>query len=103
MKRMAGAVEIARRDRVDGAPAVVSPLGTVYLDLASTVDAGAEKLRLTKELDQMVKHVAGTEARLSNEAFVSKAPAAVLEGARKQLAEQQAKRVELERLLKSLG
>jgi len=103
LKRMAGAVEIARRDRVDGAPAVVSPLGTVYLDLASTVDAGAEKLRLTKELEQMVKHVAGTEARLSNEAFVSKAPVAVLEGARKQLAEQQAKRVELERLLKSLG
>jgi valyl-tRNA synthetase len=39
---------------------------------------------------------------LANEAFVSKAPPAVLEGARKQLAEQQAKRTELERLLSSL-
>ncbi|MBI4625061.1 MAG: valine--tRNA ligase [Verrucomicrobia bacterium] len=101
--RMAGAAEIARRDSVAGAPAVVTPLGTLYLDLASTVDAGAEKQRLTKELEQIAKHVAGTEARLANEAFVSKAPAAVLAGARQQLADQRAKRTELERLLAALG
>jgi valyl-tRNA synthetase len=103
LTRMAGAATISRRDKVDGAPAVVTPLGTVYLDLASTVDVGAEKVRLARELEQITKHVAGTEARLSNQAFVSKAPPAVLEGARKQLAEQQAKRTELERLLKALG
>src|ERR1035437_1055202 len=51
LTRMAGAAEIVRQDKVDGAPAVVTPLGTLYLDLASTVDAGAEKNRLTKELD----------------------------------------------------
>ena len=101
--RMAGAAEITRKDKVDGAPAVVTTLGTLYLDLASTVDAGAERIRMTKELDALAKHIAGTEARLANEAFTSKAPPAVLEGARKQLADQQAKRAELERLLKSLG
>src|ERR1019366_3039815 len=101
--RMAGAAAIVRRDKVDGAPAVVTTLGTLYLDLASTVDAGAEKVRLTKELDALAKHIAGTEARLANQAFTSKAPPVVLEGARKQLADQQAKRVELGRLLKSLG
>ena len=103
LTRMAGAAEITRHEKVEGAPAVVTPLGTVYLDLASTVDAGAEKIRLAKELEQITKHIAGTEARLSNEAFVSKAPPAVLEGARKQLSDQKAKRVELERLLKALG
>jgi valyl-tRNA synthetase len=103
LTRIAGAAEISRKDKVEAAPAVVTPLGTVYLDLASTVDVGAEKVRLTKELEQLAKHIAGTEARLSNQAFVSKAPPAVLEGARKQLAEQQAKRAELERLLKSLA
>ena len=41
-------------------------------------------------------------ARLANEAFVSKAPAAVLEGARKQLADQRAKKGELEKLLSGL-
>ena len=67
------------------------------------MDAGAEKVRLAKELETLGKHIAGTEARLANKAFTDKAPAAVLEGARKQLADQQAKRTELERLLKSLG
>jgi valyl-tRNA synthetase len=100
--RMLGAAELTRRESVDGAPAVVTPLGTLYLDLASTVDVGAEKIRLKKELETIARHIAGTEARLGNEAFVSKAPPAVLAGARKQLADQQAKRIELERLLKGL-
>ena len=65
----------------------------------SLIDAG----ELARELEQIAKHIAGTEARLANQAFVSKAPAAVLEGARKQLSEQHAKRAELERLLKALG
>jgi valyl-tRNA synthetase len=66
------------------------------------VDAASEKTRLTKELEQISKHITGTEARLANTAFTSKAPPAVLEGARKQLADQQSKRAELERLLKAL-
>ena len=103
IQRLAGAAEVLRREKVEGAPAVVTTLGTLYLDLASTVDAGAEKVRLKKELDALTKHVGATEARLANEAFVSKAPPAVLEGARKQLADQKAKRAELERLLASLG
>ena len=103
LTRMAGAAEILRKEAVDGAPAAVTPLGTLYLDLASTIDPVAEKARLAKEIGQLVKHIAGTEARLANEAFVSKAPPAVLEGARKQLADQKAKCAELERLLKSLG
>ena len=103
LTRMAGAAEFVRKDVVEGAPAVVTTLGTLYLDLASTVDAAAEKIRLTKELEAIAKHVAGTEARLSNEAFVSKAPPAVLAGARKQLADQKAKQAELTRLCAALG
>jgi valyl-tRNA synthetase len=103
LARMAGAAEIVRREAVEGAPAAVTALGTLYLDLASAVDAGAEKARMSKEIAALEKHIAGTEARLANQAFVAKAPSAVLEGARRQLAEQQAKRAELERLLKSLG
>jgi valyl-tRNA synthetase len=103
LTRMAGAAEIIRQDKVDGAPAAVTPLGTLYLDLAGTVDAAAEKLRLVKEVETLAKHIAGTEARLANQAFVSKAPPAVLEGARKQLADLQAKKAELERLCAALG
>ena len=66
-------------------------------------DPAAEKARLTKEIETLAKHIAGTEARLANQAFVSKAPPAVLEGARKQLADLQAKKAENERLLAALG
>ncbi len=102
VQRMAGASEVLRRDKVDGAPAVVTPVGTVYLDLAASVDPVAEKQRLSKELETVRKHVAGTESRLANQAFVSKAPPAVIEGARKQLAELQTKAAEIERLLGAL-
>jgi valyl-tRNA synthetase len=102
MLRMVGASEIVRRTTVDGAPAVVTPAGTFYLDVASTVDVAAEKQRLQKEIEKLTQHIAATEARLANTAFTSKAPAAVLEGAKKQLADQTAKREELKRLLASL-
>jgi valyl-tRNA synthetase len=85
-----------------GAPAVVTALGTAYLLVESTVDATAERQRLTKELEKLSQHIISTEARLSNPAFTGKAPPQVIVGARKQLAEQQAKRTELERLLKAL-
>jgi len=102
LTRMVGAAELVRKENVEGAPAVVTPFGTFYLDLAATVDAGAEKQRLGKELEKLTQHIAGTEARLSNQAFVSKAPPAVLEGAQKQLADLRAKKAEIERLLASL-
>jgi valyl-tRNA synthetase len=101
--RTAGAAEILRRDTIDGIAAAVTPLGTLALDRAASVDTGAEKQRLEKELASLAKHIAGTEARLANPAFTSKAPPDVLAGARRQLAEQQAKQGELRRLLESLG
>ncbi|HEY0944586.1 MAG TPA: valine--tRNA ligase [Opitutaceae bacterium] len=100
--RLVGAAEISRTTAEPALPAIVTPLGTFYLDTGMKVDAAAEKSRLTKERDQLAKHIAGTETRLANEAFVSKAPPAVLEGARKQLADLQAKKAEVERLLRAL-
>ncbi|MGA2053231.1 MAG: class I tRNA ligase family protein [Opitutales bacterium] len=83
--------------------AVPTLLGTLYLDLAGTIDKDAERIRLGKELAQIDKHIASQEAKLANEAFVGKAPAKVIEGARAQLAENLAKREELKRLLAALG
>jgi valyl-tRNA synthetase len=104
LKRMTGAAEITRGAATPSAPVLVTALGSWSLIREiKEGDAGAEKARLTKELELLSKHVAGTEARLSNQAFVSKAPPAVLEGARKQLAELQAKKAENERLLAALG
>jgi valyl-tRNA synthetase len=74
---------------------------TFYIPLPK-VDTAAEEERLTKELGTLAKHIAVTEARLANAAFTGKAPPQVIAGARKQLADQKAKRTELERLLRAL-
>ncbi len=100
--RLLGASGIVRAAEKPALPAIITPLGTLFLDTGIKLDTAAEKARLTKEREQIIKHIAGTEARLANEAFVSKAPASVLEGARKQLADQKAKRTEIERLLAAL-
>jgi valyl-tRNA synthetase len=102
LTRLVGAADITRTLEEVALPATVTPFGTLYLDTGIKVDPAAERSRLTKELDAINKHIAGTEARLNNTAFTSKAPPAVLDGARKQLADQQAKRDELTRLLKAL-
>jgi valyl-tRNA synthetase len=102
LTRLVGAAEITRAAAEVALPAIVTPFGTLFLDTGVKVDAVAERVRLTKELDTVSKHIAGTEARLGNVTFTSKAPAAVLDGARKQLAELQAKRDEIARLLASL-
>ena len=77
-------------------------MGTVYLDLSSAIDIEAEKERLSKELEKLGKAVRAGEGKLNNASFVEKAPTAVVDGARKQLAETKAKREEVSRLLESL-
>ena len=101
--RLLGAASLIRGEMSPTAPAMVTPLGSWNLIKQLQGDPVAEKARLAKEIETITKHIAGTAARLSNDAFVSKAPPAVLDGARKQLADQQAKKIELERLLAALG
>ncbi len=102
IKRLAGAATIELKQTVENLPGSVSTLGTVYLDLSSAVDVEAEKERLSKELEKLGKAIQAGEGKLKNPKFVDKAPPQVVEGARKQLAETQAKRDEISRLLKSL-
>ncbi len=101
--RLVGAGALERRDAVEGAPASITPLGTLYLDLASSLDTTAERERLGKELERVEKAVASTRARLANEAFTAKAPPEVIDGARRQLASSEARAGELQRLLRALG
>jgi valyl-tRNA synthetase len=51
------------------------------------IDVAAERERLTKELEKIEKQLAGSQARLGDEQFLSKAPAHVVEGLRKQAEE----------------
>ena len=103
IQRMVGAASITRgKLSVLTAPVAVTTYTGSWNLLKQVEDTAAEKQRLTKELETLAKHIAGTEARLANKAFTDKAPPAVIDGARKQLADLQAKRTEVERLLKAL-
>lgn len=52
---------------------------TVEVDTSGTVDLAAERRRLEKDLAVAQKELAGTEAKLGNEAFLAKAPEAVVD------------------------
>ena len=97
-------IELAEADagNAPGASAV-TPLGTLSLDTTGLIDVEAERRRLTKELEKLDKAVAAGTAKIGNPAFAAKAPAHILEGAKKQLAETQAKRDETAKLLAALG
>ena len=51
---------------------------TVELDTSGTVDVAAERRRLEKDLAAAQKELAGTASKLGNEAFLAKAPDAVV-------------------------
>jgi valyl-tRNA synthetase len=51
---------------------------TVDLDTRGTIDVAAERARLEKDLAAAEKEAAQTRGKLGNEAFVSKAPEAVV-------------------------
>ena len=51
----------------------------VELDTSSTVDVGAERRRLEKDLAAAQKEIVATAAKLGNEAFLAKAPADVVD------------------------
>jgi len=67
----------------------VIPGGEMYIPLEGILDPVAERTRLEKEIENAKGFVVNLEKKLSNEAFVSKAPAAVLDLERQKLATQQ--------------
>jgi valyl-tRNA synthetase len=67
----------------------------VELDTSGTVDVAAERRRLEKDLAAAQKELAQTTAKLGNEAFLAKAPEAVVEKirARSRLAAEEVERI----------
>ena len=60
---------------------------TLALPLAGLIDVAAEKERLMKEREKLASYLKGLDAKLSNEAFVSKAPANIIADQRQKQAE----------------
>lgn len=84
----------------DAAIAIVS---NYKLMLKVEIDVAAERERLDKEISRLQGEVAKTEAKLGNERFVGRAPAAVVEQEKKRMADFGATLVQLQAQRLKLG
>lgn len=83
--RLASASEVAvaeHFDGMDGAVSIITESARMYIPMDELVDFKAELARLEKEKQAVQKELAFVNGKLNNENFVSKAPAAVVEGQR---------------------
>ncbi|MCR5413764.1 MAG: valine--tRNA ligase [Kiritimatiellae bacterium] len=81
-------------------PSKITAFGTVYLSLEGLVDKAAESKRIAGELAKLAGFIKASEAKLANANFVSHAPAAVVDEAKRKLAENREKVAQLEKLAK---
>jgi valyl-tRNA synthetase len=65
----------------------VAVVADVRLALQLKIDLAAEQARLTKEIERLRGEQAKAEAKLANQGFVARAPAAVVDQERARLAE----------------
>lgn len=86
MQRLASAseVEVGAQFDIPGAVTVVTADARIYIPMNELVDIEAERARLQKQLAAAEKELEFVRAKLSNENFVSKAPAAVVDAQRAQ-------------------
>jgi valyl-tRNA synthetase len=77
----------ATQSRASQAPSRATARFDVRVVYEKKIDIAAERERLTKELEKMEKEIANGQRQLSNEGFLAKAPASVVEGLRKRAGE----------------
>ena len=96
----AESVDFAKAGSDLAMPSKMTAFGTVYLSLEGLIDKAAEAKRITAELAKLAGFIKSAEAKLANAQFTEHAPAAIVEEARRKLAENKEKVLQLEKLQK---
>ena len=89
LKRLAGASEVLfnQPERPEECLSIVTDFAKLFIPLSELIDLDKEKARLQAEAAKIRGDIDRTKAKLSNEGFVNKAPAAVVDGERKKLSD----------------
>ncbi|MBQ1283650.1 MAG: valine--tRNA ligase, partial [Clostridia bacterium] len=103
-KRLAYAGEVEINKPIDDPSAVtiITDDAKVYMPLGDLIDFEAERARLNKERDAVLKDITFVENKLNNPGFVSKAPEKVVAEQRKNLEVYKEKLAMLDERLKAL-
>ena len=103
-KRLAYAGEVEINQPIDDPSAVtiITDDAKVYMPLGDLIDFEAERARLNKERDAVLKDITFVENKLNNPGFVSKAPEKVVAEQRKNLEVYKEKLAMLDERLKAL-
>jgi len=103
-ERLASAskVEVGSEWDMKGAVSIVTADATIYIPMDQLIDFEAELARLKKERENDLKVLAGINAKLNNEQFVSKAPAAIVDNQREAAAKLNEKLALLEESIKNI-
>jgi valyl-tRNA synthetase len=75
----------------------------IYVPLGGIVDLGAEKERLSKEIEKLALECGKIGKRLEDRKFINRAPADVIERERDRFEEMEDRRRRLEGILEDLG
>ena len=90
-------------DDASGAPSTLVAAGAIFLPLKGLIDVDAEKAKLQKQQKELQGWIKSSEAKLSNERFIAKAPAKVVEEAKTYLADLKEKLARVEEALSRMA
>ena len=99
----AASLEVVEDYADENAVKIITDSATIHIPLGDLVDFEAERARLKKELDAMDSEIKRAEGKLSNEGFVSRAPAAVVEAEKAKLEKYKEKRDSIKEAIAKLG
>ncbi|WP_101910808.1 valine--tRNA ligase [Marasmitruncus massiliensis] len=104
-ERLASAshVEIGDSFSMEGAVQVITDAARIFIPMGDLIDYEKELARLNREKAAAEKDIAMLSGKLSNENFVSKAPAAVVEAEREKLAKHRERLAKIEESIAALG
>ena len=104
LEKLASASEVILTDKYesDDAVTVATSAGSMFIPLAEVIDFEKEKARLNAEMKKNDGEIERLEKKLSNEGFIAKAPAQVVEAERAKLEKYKETKLALEAALAKL-